>query len=90
MLAYAVRFEVDEILLFYPNTYNQQQEKHTELIIKDTLANNKEILIKAIQLPIINRELLSSKHDSNTKLEDMFSVTKSDLISRIKIAFGIC
>ena len=36
------------------------QEEETELIIKDALADGKEISIKAFQLPIINRELLVS------------------------------
>lgn len=89
MLAYAVRFEVNEILLFYPNTLKQNQEQNTELIIKDTLAGNKEILIKVIQLPVVNRELLSIKHDPIKNIDDMFSVSKSDLISSIKNAFGI-
>jgi 5-methylcytosine-specific restriction enzyme subunit McrC len=56
MLAYAVRFEVDEIILFYPNTIKQDQEENTQMIIKDALANGKEITIKAFQLPIINRD----------------------------------
>jgi 5-methylcytosine-specific restriction enzyme subunit McrC len=51
MLAYAVRFKVDEIILFYPNTISQNQENETSLSIKDALADNKEILIRAFQLP---------------------------------------
>jgi len=58
MLANAVRFEVDEIILFYPNTIKQNQEEETELTIKDALANGKEISVKAFQLPILNRALL--------------------------------
>ena len=46
MLAYAVRFEVDQIILFYPNTLKQDQEENTQMIIKDALANGKEITIK--------------------------------------------
>ena len=38
MLDYAVRFEVNEIILFYPNTIKQGQEEGTELTIKDALA----------------------------------------------------
>ena len=65
MLAYAVRFEVDEIILFYPNTIKQEQEKETELTIKDALADGKEISIRAFQLPIINRALLETNRDKN-------------------------
>ena len=58
MLAYSIRFNVEEIILFYPNTLKQTQEEETELTIKDTLADGKEIVIRAFRLPIINRELL--------------------------------
>lgn len=58
MLAYAVRFEVDEIILFYPNTVIPRQERETELTILDELAGGKEISIKAFQLPILNKILI--------------------------------
>lgn len=85
MLAYAVRFEVDEIILFYPNTLKQGQEDNTELIIKDALAQDKEILIKAFQLPIINRELLSAEFEAKTDLNDLFETTKEELKTKIKM-----
>lgn len=53
MLAYAIRFEVDEIILFYPDTIKSNQENSAEIYIKDALANNKEISIKAFQLPVV-------------------------------------
>jgi 5-methylcytosine-specific restriction enzyme subunit McrC len=84
MLAYAVRFEVDEIILFYPNTIKQVQEKETELTIKDALANGKEISIKAFQLPIINRALLKTDLETNTDLSVLFESTRQKLINKIK------
>jgi len=84
MLAYAVRFEVDEIILFYPNTIKQVQEKETELTIKDALANGKEISIKAFQLPIINRALLKTDLETNTDLSALFETTRQKLIKKIK------
>ena len=60
MLAYAIRFRVDEIILFYPNTFAQNQESSTSLSIKDSFAGDKEIKITAYQLPIIDRELMAS------------------------------
>ena len=84
MLAYAVRFEVDEIILFYPNTIKQSQEEETELTIKDALADGKEISIRAFQLPIINRELLLADLVSNTDLSELFEETKQDLKKKLK------
>ena len=84
MLAYAVRFNVDEIILFYPNTVSQEQEGATALTIKDALAGDKEILIKAFQLPIINRALLSSPLKQRTDLSELFQSTRQDLKCRIE------
>jgi 5-methylcytosine-specific restriction enzyme subunit McrC len=84
MLAYAVRFEVDEIILFYPNTIKQNQEEETELTIKDALANGKEISIRAFQLPIINRELLESDLNNKTDLNELFESTRQELINKIE------
>lgn len=84
MLAYAVRFEVDEIILFYPNTIKQRQEEETEFTIKDALANGKEIFIRAFQLPIINRELLESDINTKADLNSLFESTKHELKNQIE------
>ncbi len=84
MLAYAVRFEVDEIILFYPNTIKQCQEEETELAIKDALADGKEISIRAFQLPIINRELLKAELSTKTDLNELFELTRQELINKIE------
>src|SRR5690554_1452118 len=84
MLAYAVRFNVDEIILFYPNTVSQDQENKTSLIIKDALADDKEISIKAFQLPIINRDLLNSPINERTHLRELFESTKQELKKKIE------
>jgi len=84
MLAYAVRFEVNEIILFYPNRVGQSQEEETELTIKDNLANGEEILIRIFQLPIINRELLNIELKSKTDLSELFESTKQELLNKIE------
>jgi 5-methylcytosine-specific restriction enzyme subunit McrC len=84
MLAYAVRFNVDEIILFYPNTIKKNQEEHTELIIKDCLANGKEILIRAFQLPILNKEIFSQKPDPKISIKELFNATKLQLSEKLK------
>ena len=85
MLAYAVRFEVDEIILFYPNTLKQDQEENTQMIIKDALANGKEITIKAFQLPIINREIFEEEYNPKLKLGELFSNVRLNLIDRLDL-----
>ena len=83
MLAYAVRFEVDEIILFYPNTLKQDQEKNTQMIIKDALANGKEITIRAFQLPIINRTIFEEEYNPRLKLSELLSEVRFELINKL-------
>jgi hypothetical protein len=66
-------------------TLKQAQEENTELTIKDALAQDKEISIKAFQLPIINRELLSADLEAKTDLNDLFETTKEELKTKIKM-----
>ncbi len=87
MLTYAVRFKVNEIILFYPNTIEQAQEKEATFTIKDALANGNEILIRAFQLPIINRELLKSDIETNTYLNELFASTKDELKNKLEKIF---
>jgi 5-methylcytosine-specific restriction enzyme subunit McrC len=84
MLAYAVRFKVDEIILFYPDTIKNNQEDSTEIFIKDTLANNKEISIKAFQLPIMNKELIKKELNTKTELSELFESTRINLREKIE------
>lgn len=84
MLAYAVRFAVDEIILFYPNTINDYQQIVTKLKIKDALADNKEIFINAYQLPIINKDLLGVELNPNKNLNELFDTTKYELKEKIE------
>ena len=83
MLAYAIRFRVDEIILFYPNTFAQNQESSTSLSIKDSFAGDKEIKITAYQLPIIDRELMASDINNcvnlGTELESARILLKDSL-----------
>ncbi|MFN6076936.1 MAG: 5-methylcytosine restriction system specificity protein McrC, partial [Fluviicola sp.] len=84
MLAYAVRFEVEEIILFYPDTIKHNQDNSAEIFIKDTLANNKEISIKAFQLPIINKGLLKQELNTKTDLKELFEKTRIELIQKLE------
>ena len=84
MLAYSVRFKVEEIILFYPDTINNYQEQENEIIIKDALADETEISIKTFQLPIINRQLFEQESIENIELKNLFKETKCKLKERLE------
>ena len=84
MLAYAVRFEVDEIVLFYPNTIVGDQNYKAQLIIKDKWAEGKEINIKAFQLPILDKRVMTLTVDNKHKLSELFELTKLELKESIE------
>ena len=86
MIAYAIRFKVNEIVLFYPNTINNQTPNNSELSIIDELADNEEIQIKSFQLPIINFALFDNDYKSEHSLKLDFEKTKEELIKAIKIS----
>jgi len=81
MLAYAVRFNVDDIILLYPNTVNNYQATSTTITIQDTLADNQNITVRAYQLPILDTALIFA--DSNT-LQEQFEPLRVKLIGEIK------
>lgn len=76
MVSYAIRFKVDEIILFYPNTINENPIKVAFINIEDTFAENKSISIKAFQIPVINTQILFSKLDTSKRLDELFESTK--------------
>lgn len=84
MLAYGVRFEIDEIKLFYPDTIKGYQELENEIIIEDKLANGRKINVKSYQLPIINRQLFDETIDMNIELNKLFLETKFKLKERLE------
>ncbi len=84
MLAYATRFNSKEIILFYPNTVNENLKNETEITIKDCLANGEKILIKIVQLPILDKNVLNQELDLKTDLKILFNLVKQNLIQTIK------
>lgn len=88
MIAYAIRFEVEEAILFYPNTVHRKQEIVVPLIIKDSLAGGKEIRIRSFQLPIFSQELLSTAFDPNMILGELFEPLRVVLKENLKRIFG--
>ncbi len=73
MLAYAVRFEITEIKLFYPKTVRSDQvTNHNSIEIKDALATDTVVNIQTYKLSIIDKNITSESLDISTKLFDNF------------------
>jgi 5-methylcytosine-specific restriction enzyme subunit McrC len=87
MLAYATRFKINEIKLFYPDTIKGYYEKESEVIIKDELAEGADINIKSYQLPILNRDLINQTDTKEIELTKIFDITRIHLRKRIKGIF---
>lgn len=83
MIAYGIRFNVNEIRLFYPDTINGYEENQNEIIIRDELANGIEINIKCFQLPIINHNLFSGDYSGETELSKLFQLASEKLKVRL-------
>lgn len=84
MLAYAVRFMVDDLILFYPNTVKSAQDNFSELSIEDTFADNRKIRIRAFQIPVLNKSLLITEINQHLNLNDMFESTMLNLKNRLE------
>ena len=82
MLAYAVRFKIQHILLFYPNTLSNYQHSITNFEIEDNFAGQ-NIHIHAYQLPIIHDALFESNQQATLPLQKLFDQAKEILKRRI-------
>jgi 5-methylcytosine-specific restriction enzyme subunit McrC len=87
VLAYAVRFKIDEIALFYPDTLSGYQNEPSSFMIRDEFAEQVDVRVTAYQLPVINRELLDGSDAHNKQLKDLFSSTEDRLRQRIRQVF---
>ncbi len=83
MIVYAMRFKVDKVLLFYPNTIKDEDRLEVNFVVEDKLADNKTISINAYQLPIINKELFQKEFIPSNDLNQLFETTKQELKERI-------
>lgn len=84
MLAYAVRFNIKDIVLYYPNTIMLQTPSSSELSIVDQLADSARIWIKSYQLPIINFDLFNDKYKTKHNLNQDFENVRIRLINAIE------
>jgi 5-methylcytosine-specific restriction enzyme subunit McrC len=79
MVAYAIRFGVTDIKLFYPNTINNETSNDLKTIeIIDELAGREKITIKAHQVSVLDKEITIA-YLENMRLSDCFVSLKNRL-----------
>lgn len=89
MVAYAIRFEIQDIALLYPSMLKSKDNGMSTIQIKDKLALDKEIDISAHQLPIINYDLFSTESDfRNIELTELFKNQKDELRRNLEDIFS--
>ncbi|PJA51501.1 MAG: hypothetical protein CO167_13625, partial [Candidatus Marinimicrobia bacterium CG_4_9_14_3_um_filter_48_9] len=89
MISYAIRFNVQDVLLLYPNTLKSRDFGSNQFTITDKLALEKQINISSYQLPIIKYELFDNEVDyKNIELSVLFDRLCSDLKTRITNIFN--
>ena len=86
MLAYAMRFKVDEIKLFYPNTLLTTQLASGEIVVHDALADNHPIRITTHQMPIISPPIVNESMFSTSSLYELFEGTRIELKYALEVA----
>jgi len=73
MLAYAIRFNITDIKLFYPKTIlSNGNTNHKSIQIKDALAEDTLVNIEAYRLSIIDKDITSESLNSCKRLFDNF------------------
>ncbi len=84
MIAYAIRFNIQDIVLLYPNMLKTRQNGMSEMQILDKLAKDKQINISSHQLPIINYELFDTELDfRNVELSELFKKQNDELKAKL-------
>lgn len=84
MVSYAIRFSINEVKLFYPNSITNKPLEDFKIRIKDTLAEGNEIDIAIYQLPIIDLNLTSVEIMSHQTINSSFERLKNNLTKRLK------
>lgn len=88
MLAYAIRFQTEEVWLFYPEVWEDKSpHEDVSIQIKD-LHSNRTINITAIQIPIMDKSLLSAASVPSQKLQDLFQPARERLKEFLEGRFG--
>jgi 5-methylcytosine-specific restriction enzyme subunit McrC len=90
MIAYAIRFDIQDIVLLYPNILRSNVSGEGEIEVLDKLAFDKSIMISSYQLPIINYQLFDDKTDfRDIELSELFKTQQKELKIKFRDVFGI-
>jgi 5-methylcytosine-specific restriction enzyme subunit McrC len=89
VLAYAVRFKIDEVALLYPDTMENYQNEASGFTIRDEFADQVDVKVTAWQLPVINRELMAGTSSKGKKLGEVFVEVELKLKNRLKGLLGL-
>ncbi|MBK9736890.1 MAG: hypothetical protein IPO92_18805 [Saprospiraceae bacterium] len=85
MLAYGVRFKINDIVLLYPDTVKREALQQSSIIVRDEFTDDVEVNIKVYQVPVIQRALLNDYTlAENRTISEIFEETKLALIDRIR------
>ena len=82
MLAYAIRYKLRNILLFYPGTIKGYQQEGFNIRIKDAWASQ-TINISAFQIPVIDTNFFSINRVYSKSISQLFSSSKQNLKQRL-------
>ncbi|WP_234567497.1 McrC family protein [Rhodohalobacter sp. 614A] len=88
VLAYAVRYKIDEILLLYPDTIDGWQQEASGFIIRDEFADQVDVKVMAYQLSVINRDIFLRKIN-RASYKELFLNTRLHLIEELKLMFHV-
>lgn len=83
VLAYAVRFKINEVVLLYPDTIKNYQGEVSGFTIRDEFADQVDVRVTAWQLPVINHELFI-EGPTSYQGDNIFQESTAKLIERIE------
>jgi 5-methylcytosine-specific restriction enzyme subunit McrC len=66
MLAYAVRYDIDDVALLYPNSVKKPEAERSEMVIVDALAGNRSVNIRLLQVPVVSTAVLTISDNSDS------------------------
>jgi 5-methylcytosine-specific restriction enzyme subunit McrC len=58
VLAYAVRYGVDDVALVYPNSVMFPATECSHMVIVDALAGNRPVNVRLLQVPVVSTDVL--------------------------------
>jgi 5-methylcytosine-specific restriction enzyme subunit McrC len=83
VLTYAIRFNINQVALLYPNTLDVYHKESASYKVIDEFADDTKIDIYAHQLPIIDRSVYDGEFDRSSNLNHIFGALKVRLTERI-------